>query len=166
MKGSVSVLLACLCLMVASSGCSSSVETQPPSPAAGENPQASTPSAALEPTASPTQEILYTPTLRYTPDSQMETQLQGAEDLVLTHGSIFQFSPSASPMPARGTIWLSPLIGLPVVCSALPCSVHQNRPAEKSTGLSSSICGTGCGRGFFLTSTAEFGVWTSWRVGL
>jgi hypothetical protein len=88
--------LVCLCLVAILSGCSTPEASPPSSIPEGEDSQAPTPSFTPEPTSSPTQEILYTPTLRYTPDSQMEANLQGVEDLILTHGIIFQFSPSAS----------------------------------------------------------------------
>jgi hypothetical protein len=88
--------IACLFLWIVLSGCTSATEIIPAETPQLEGLEESTPSATTEPTSSPTQEILFTPTLRYTPDAQMETILQDAGDLILTHGIIFQFSPSAS----------------------------------------------------------------------
>jgi hypothetical protein len=96
MKGKAYLLKACLYLLMALSACSTAVEMQPTDIQLIEEIEENPPSATLEPTSRATQEILFTPTYRYTPDAEMETYLEGAEDLSLTHGIIFQFSPSAS----------------------------------------------------------------------
>ncbi|MGD8605554.1 MAG: hypothetical protein PVF49_13380, partial [Anaerolineales bacterium] len=82
--------IACLFLWIVLSGCTSATEIIPAETPQLEGLEESTPSATTEATSSPTQEILFTPTLRYTPDAQMETILQDAGDLILTHGIIFQ----------------------------------------------------------------------------
>lgn len=78
------------------SNCTPSPSTEIPPTITPSSMVEATPSNTPSPSETSTPEVLHTPTLRYTPDAQIEAVLEGAEHLILTHGIILRFSPSAS----------------------------------------------------------------------